>query len=68
VATASRGADHHGMTEVLRIIDADEAALAARVARAVRESPTPCIVDRFVVWYTTRPPVHVAVLLASPAD
>jgi len=53
------------MVELTRLFDADEAALSARVARAVRESPTPCVVDRFVVWYTTRPPVHVAVLLGE---
>jgi hypothetical protein len=56
------------MIELERLVDADDTMLSARVARAVRESPTPCVVDRFVVWYTTRPPVHVAVLLAERAD
>jgi hypothetical protein len=53
------------MVEILRLVDADESSLAARVQRAVHATGGPCVVDRFVVWYTTRPPVHVAVLLAD---
>jgi hypothetical protein len=50
------------MTEIMRISDPDERSLAARVEAAlaaVGESP---VVSRFTLWYTTRPPVHHAVL------
>ena len=57
------------MVEILRLVDADESSLAARVQRAVHATGGPCVVDRFVVWYTTRPPVHHAVLRAeAPPD
>ncbi|HSD76813.1 MAG TPA: hypothetical protein VLA98_05390 [Solirubrobacteraceae bacterium] len=50
------------MAEILRLADADEASLRARVARIVRQHGGECAVDHFVVWYTTRPPVHAAII------
>jgi hypothetical protein len=54
------------MQELMRIVDSDERALAARVEAAVAALGGQAIVSRFTVWYTTRPPVHQAVLRAVP--
>lgn len=50
------------MDDAIRIIDADERALNARVARASLTLGAACAVARFTYWYTGRPPVHEAVL------
>lgn len=56
------------MTELLRILDSDETSLRARVNRAVRElGDTPVVIDYFTHWYTTRPPLHEAVVLSRAA-
>ena len=53
------------MTELVRILDSDEASLQARVTRAIGElGDIPVIVDYFTHWYTTRPPLHEAVVLS----
>jgi hypothetical protein len=55
------------MVELLRILDADEASLKSRVSRALSElGDQNVVVDYFTHWYTTRPPLHEAVVL-SPA-
>lgn len=52
------------MTELVRILDSDEASLRARVSRALRDlGDVPVVVDYFTHWYTTRPPLHEAVVL-----
>jgi hypothetical protein len=66
VVTPARAADHGGMQEIMRIVDSDERSLAARVEAALA-SLGPHAVTQFTLWYTTRPPVHQAVLRA-PAD
>jgi hypothetical protein len=48
--------------EPMRIAASDEAALTARIERAVAAAGGALAVSRHVLWYTTRPPVHVAVL------
>jgi hypothetical protein len=53
------------MQEIMRIVDSDEQALAARVEAALAALGGQAIVSRFTVWYTTRPPVHHAVLRAE---
>ena len=50
------------MQEIVRIVDSDERALAARVEAALAALGGQAIVSRFTLWYTTRPPVHQAVL------
>jgi len=45
----------------MRIVDSDERSLAARVEAALA-ALGPHAVTRFTLWYTTRPPVHHAVL------
>jgi hypothetical protein len=55
------------MQEIMRIVDSDEQALAARVEAALAALRGQAIVSRFTLWYTTRPPVHHAVLRAAPA-
>jgi hypothetical protein len=50
------------MTEIMRIVDVDERSLAARVEAALAALGPGPIVQRFTLWYTTRPPVHHAVL------
>jgi hypothetical protein len=52
------------MTVLLRIVDCDEDSLARRVEEAQAGLPPGCVVSRFTYWYTSRPPVHEAVLLA----
>jgi hypothetical protein len=53
------------MQEIMRIVDSDESSLAARVEAAVANLG-PLAVTQFTLWYTTRPPVHHAVLRAEP--
>jgi len=59
---AGVGADHLRMTEVARITDADPASLAARVQAAAAALGEGLVVSTFTLWYTTRPPVHHAIL------
>jgi hypothetical protein len=54
------------MQEIMHIVDSDERALAARVEAALAALGGEAIVSRFTLWYTTRPPVHHAVLRAVP--
>jgi hypothetical protein len=54
------------MVEVLRMIDSDAASLARRLDAALRELGDGHIADTFTHWYTTRPPVHEAVVLRPP--
>ncbi len=49
----------------MRIVDSDERALAVRVEAAIARIAGPLVVSRFTLWYTTRPPVHHAVLRAE---
>ena len=53
------------MQEIIRIVDSDESSLAARVeaALALLGGRRSCLA--FTLWYTTRPPVHHAVLRAE---
>lgn len=62
MAGAGGGADDHPMTEVLRLYDADRDSLAARVARATTALGAGLVVSTFTYWYTSRPPVHEAIL------
>jgi hypothetical protein len=50
------------MTPVMQILDGDRDSLERRVTRAVAVLGDPIVVSRFTVWYTSRPPVHGAVL------
>ena len=50
----------------MRIVDSDEASLAKRVEAALAVLGGRHVVSRFTLWYTTRPPVHHAVLRAEP--
>jgi hypothetical protein len=52
------------MQEIMRIVDSDETSLAARVEAALAVLG-PHAVTQFTLWYTTRPPVHHAVLRAE---
>ena len=53
----------------MRIVDSDPQALAARVDAALARLGGRLVVSRFTLWYTTRPPVHHAVLRAeAPPD
>jgi hypothetical protein len=58
-------ADHAPMQEIMRLVDSDEAALAARVEVALALLGGEPVVSRFTLWYTTRPPVHHAVVRAE---
>jgi hypothetical protein len=58
-------ADHARMQEIMRLVDSDEQSLAARVELALALLGGEPIVSRFTLWYTTRPPVHHAVLRAE---
>ena len=49
----------------MRIVDSDETALARRVEAALAALGGRHVVSRFTLWYTTRPPVHHAVLLRA---
>ncbi|WP_205696501.1 hypothetical protein [Conexibacter sp. SYSU D00693] len=46
----------------VRLVDGDERALDARVAKVVAALGAGCAVSRFTYWYTGRPPVHEAVV------
>jgi hypothetical protein len=50
------------MQEIIRIVDSDERSLADRVDVALARLGGRAVVSRFTLWYTTRPPVHQAVL------
>jgi hypothetical protein len=54
------------MTVIMRIVDSDERSLTKRVEAAVAALGGSPVVSRFTLWYTTRPPVHHAVLRAEP--
>jgi hypothetical protein len=58
-------ADQPDMQEIMRIVDSDEEALAKRVEAALEALGGRCVVSHFTLWYTTRPPVHHAVLRAD---
>ena len=66
MAPPATAADHVPMQEIMRLVDSDEQSLAARVEVALALLGGEPVVSRFTLWYTTRPPVHHAVLL-SPA-
>ena len=53
------------MQEIMRIVDSDERSLTARVEAALARLGGRAVVSRFTLWYTTRPPVHHAVLRAE---
>ena len=53
------------MQEIIRITDSDERSLAARIEAALALLGGSPAVSRFTLWYTTRPPVHHAVLRAE---
>jgi hypothetical protein len=65
MALPVRAADHGPMQEIMRLVDSDENSLAARVEAALALLGGEPIVSRFTLWYTTRPPVHHAVLRAE---
>jgi hypothetical protein len=53
------------MVELIRLLDSNEDTLRSRVTRALGElGDQPVIVDYFTHWYTTRPPLHEAVVLS----
>ena len=49
----------------MRITDSDERSLAERIEAAVARIGGRPSVSRFTLWYTTRPPVHHAVVRAD---
>ena len=65
MAERRRLPDHRHMQEIMRIVDSDEQSLATRVEAALAMHG-PHVVTQFTLWYTTRPPVHHAVLRAEP--
>jgi hypothetical protein len=58
-------ADHGRMQEIMRLVDTDERSLALRVEAALALLGGDPVVSRFTLWYTTRPPVHHAVVRAE---
>jgi hypothetical protein len=50
------------MQEIMRLVDSDERTLTVRVEAALALLGGEPVVSRFTLWYTTRPPVHHAVL------
>ena len=52
------------MEPIEHLLDADLRALEARVERALQQHGKDCQVRRRTHWYTSRPPMHEAVLLA----
>jgi hypothetical protein len=58
--------DHHRMDHEIRLVDEDLASLQRRVDRVLAQEPAARTVLRFTYWYTARPPVHEAVLVALP--
>ena len=65
MALPAAAADHAPMQEIMRIVDSDERSLALRVEAALALLGGDPVVSRFTLWYTTRPPVHHAVLRAD---
>jgi hypothetical protein len=61
-------ADHGRMQEIMRLVDADERSLALRVEAALALVGGDPVVSRFTLWYTTRPPVHHAVVRAEARE
>lgn len=51
------------MEPIEHILDADARALEARVERALQTHGKDCQVRRRTHWYTSRPPMHEAVVL-----
>jgi hypothetical protein len=64
VVASRRAADHRHMQEIMRLVDSDERSLAERVEAALAPLGGEPVVTRFTLWYTTRPPVHHAVVLS----
>ena len=62
------GADHGRMQEIMRLVDTDERSLSARVEAALALLGGDPVVSRFTLWYTTRPPVHHAVVRAEASS
>ena len=62
---SAAAADHRHMQEIMRLVDSDERSLALRVEAALALLGGQPVVSRFTLWYTTRPPVHHAVLRAE---
>lgn len=60
-------ADYRDMEPIEHILDADAGALEARVERALLKHGRDCQVRRRTHWYTSRPPMHEAVLLPPRA-
>ncbi len=56
-------ADDPDMTEVLRLYDADRAALTSRAQAAKAALGSTVEVSLYTYWYTSRPPMHEAILL-----
>jgi hypothetical protein len=52
---------------IARIVDGDEASLAARVDRVAASIADEVSVSRFTYWYTNRPPAFEAIVRAAPA-
>lgn len=63
---AGAAADHQPMDHEIRLVDEDLASLQRRVDRVLAQEPEARTVLRFTYWYTARPPVHEAVLVALP--
>lgn len=49
----------------MRLVDSDERTLALRLEAALALLGGEPVVSRFTLWYTTRPPVHHAVVRAA---
>ena len=49
----------------MRLVDSDERSLTERLEVALALVGGEPVVSRFTLWYTTRPPVHHAVLRAA---
>jgi hypothetical protein len=62
VVLRAGAADHAHMQEIMRLVDSDERTLAARLEAALALLGGEPVVSRFTLWYTTRPPVHHAVV------
>jgi hypothetical protein len=56
------------MQEIMRLVDTDERSLSARVEAALALLGGDPVVSRFTLWYTTRPPVHHAVVRAEASS
>jgi hypothetical protein len=51
------------MESIERLLDTDARALEERVEQAIVERGTECEVRRRTWWYTSRPPMHEALLI-----